>query len=121
MLTMRGAKKDKREHYSDRVFDVFDDDRVIGRFVYKVGDMQGFATLHDKSYAMGLAREQKDESLYRSVVLWATGAEKPAPNPYLLTDAAGAVIAAAEPVKRGFAVKWGEESYDLRRHSLRRY
>jgi hypothetical protein len=116
MITTRRGKREGRGLFShELVFDLLEEERPIGRLVYDGRERRGTLALGERSFVIARRSQRGDELPYQMLLRLLTGRPKPPPNPMLLADAAGAVLAEAEPRRGSFAVSRGTERYTLRR------
>jgi hypothetical protein len=116
MLTARPSKRENVSFFNrDIMLDVVDGDKLIGSLVFGMKTMSATITLGAKTYTVERASDH-DERLYEALIRVMKGGEKPK-NPWMLKDETGQALALAEPVKRGFAVSRGSESFTMRKKS----
>ena len=119
MLIARPAKRDAKTRFAaDARVDYFRDGEPIGGLVYAIGPETATITLGGEVFRFARERPRKDEALTQAGIRVALGKVKPPPNPILLTDASGRMLAKALETGRGSAIAMGEDRFELRRHSV---
>jgi hypothetical protein len=121
MLTARPAKRVKGTSLftHEMRFEIMADEQPIGLMVFNTKRIHGDLTLREKPYVIERLREEKDETVGGALIRMVRGAEKPAPNPYLLRGAAGEILASADKSKKGaFTVVRDGRNFDFRKPSL---
>jgi len=118
MLTTRPGKRDKVGFLNtDLMYDILDQDNLIGNLVYDKKALRGSLTLGDQTYTVARTTDQQEERLYQGLIRMMTGGDKPPANPIALRNAAGETLALAEHAGQGFAVSRGGESFAFRKPS----
>lgn len=116
MLTTRPTKRDKVGLFNtDMMFDIVDGETPIGSVVYDKKARRAMLGFGGRTYTVERSSDRGDEMVYQALLRVLTGGQKPPPNPFALKDDAGRTLALAEPVKNGFAVSRGEESFSFRK------
>jgi hypothetical protein len=119
MLIAHAGKRDKVGLFNtDLLYDILEDDKVIGHLVYDKKNLRGSLTLGNETYTIARATDRPEERLYQALARMLTGGEKPPPNPVVLRNGSGDALALAEHAKQGFAVCRGEDSLSLRKPSM---
>ncbi|MGD0641923.1 MAG: hypothetical protein ABSC22_14345 [Roseiarcus sp.] len=119
MLEARPAKRDATNRFSrDARWGIFEADAPIGALVYDIKSESATMNVRGQAFTAARERKRQDEALGRMVLRILSGRAKPPPNPVLLKDASGAVLARSE--RKGDAsllVRRGDEAFELRRRS----
>jgi len=98
-------------------FYVFDGDQKIGQVVLGMTDQRGLMTLRDQSYVIGRADAGSSGGVFHALVELAKGHTPvgASPNPFVLRDATGTVVAVAEPIRNGFTLSHDGRGYRFKR------
>jgi hypothetical protein len=119
VLIARPAKRDAATRFArDARVDLIEDGQAVGALVYEIGPETTTITLRGETFRAARECPRKDELLYQAGMRLALGGEKPAPNPILLIDASGRMLAKALEAGGRTAIAKGDDRFELRRRSV---
>ncbi len=119
MLEARSAKRDATNRFGRDVrYDIYEADAQIGALVYDIKSESGTLNVRGQAFIAARERKRQDEVLFQVGLRKLSGGEKPPPNPVLLKDAGGDVLARAESKgAAGWLIVRDGEPFELRRRS----
>jgi len=118
MLIAKPASKKNRTSplRSPLTLDILDGEIDIGEMGLSRRDYNGYVSFGERRYTVERSRPEENAA-WRALVALAHGRtpEKALPNPFLLKDAAGAIVATALPGRKGVALSHAGHDYRFKR------